>query len=65
MIWAFSSFGLMFFARDLQVRVGVWPLSYWLAAQGLVLLFVALVFVYAIVSNRTEAAKSDSDGPGL
>lgn len=59
-VWALASFGLMYFAQDLQVRVAGSPLSFWLAAQGLVLLFVLLVFVYAIVTNRAEAAQASA-----
>ncbi|MBU3740179.1 MAG: DUF4212 domain-containing protein, partial [Rhodoferax sp.] len=35
--WFLASFGLVFFAEDLQFTVAGWPLGYWLAAQGSVL----------------------------
>ena len=47
LFWAALSFGVCFFARDLQFMVGDWPFGYWLAAQGVVLAFIAIVVVYA------------------
>ena len=46
-IWAALTFGVCFFARDLQFMVGHWPFGYWMAAQGVVLAFIAIVTVYA------------------
>lgn len=53
-VWALVSFGACYFARDLQWPVGPWPLGYWMAAQGAVLVFIALVFVYCWAMNRFE-----------
>lgn len=58
LIWFTVSFGFVFFARDLQFIVLGWPLSFWLAAQGVVLIFVLIVAVYAWGANRIEAAKA-------
>jgi len=52
LIWLLSSFGIMFFARDLQMVVAGWPLSFWFATQGSVLIFIAIVVVFAWVANR-------------
>ena len=52
LVWAFASFGLMFFARDLQMRLGAWPVSFWLASQGLLVVFVLIVFGYAWAANK-------------
>ena len=46
-IWAALTFGVCFFARDLQFMVGHWPFGYWMAAQGVVLAFIAIVVAYA------------------
>jgi cation/acetate symporter len=54
LVWAIASFGLMYFARDLQKLAGTWPFSFWLAAQGIVLVFVLIVGVYAFLANRAE-----------
>ena len=55
LIWLCTSFGPGFFARDLAMVVNGWPLFFWMAAQGSVLVFVAIVVVYAWLMNRWEA----------
>ena len=47
---------MAFFARDLGQTVAGWPLNFWLAAQGSVLVFIGIVVVYAWWMNRHEAA---------
>ena len=55
LLWALVSFGGTYFARDLQLLVfGSWPLGYWIAAQGAVLVFIAIVVVYGWAMNRFE-----------
>ncbi len=56
-VWAAVSFGACYFARDLQQ----WPLpawggslGYWMASQGAVLVFIAIVVLYACVLNRAD-----------
>jgi putative solute:sodium symporter small subunit len=51
-VWATVSFVACFFARDLQFMVAGWPFGYWVAAQGAVLVFIAIVAVYAVVMKR-------------
>lgn len=53
-VWAVSSFGVCYFARDLEFLVAGWPLGYWMAAQGTVLVFLAIVVVHAWAMNRFE-----------
>ena len=50
--WAAVSFGAIFFARDLQFSLGPWPFSYWFAAQGALLAFIAIVVFYAWAMRR-------------
>ena len=55
LLWALVSFGTTYFARDLQTLVwGGWPLGYWMASQGAVLVFMVLVLVYAQAMSRFE-----------
>lgn len=55
LVWVLISFGGTYFARDLQrLIVGSWPVGYWLAAQGAVLSFIAIVLIYAWTMNRFE-----------
>ena len=55
LLWVLVSFVATYFARDLQILVfGGWPLGYWIAAQGAVLVFIAIVVVYAVAMNHFE-----------
>jgi len=58
LIWFLASFGVVFFARDLSQLVAGWPVSYWFSAQGSVLVFIAIIAVFAWVSNRQEPPDS-------
>lgn len=51
-IWFAASFGVVFFSRDLQIVIKGWPVGYWFAAQGSVLIFIAIVVVFAVIANR-------------
>ena len=54
LVWALVSFGVCFFARDLQMAVAGWPIAYWVASQGAVFVFMAVVVVYAGAMTRFE-----------
>jgi len=61
-VWFVISFGCSYFARDLSFMLAGWPFSYWMAAQGAVLGFIAIVVVYATVMRRL--APEDAQEPG-
>lgn len=62
LVWFLSSFGLVFFARDLKYVVAGWPLGFWFAAQGTLLVFIAIIFLFAWVANRADGnGASDFD----
>lgn len=47
-LWLATCFGTVFFARDLaHMSVFGWPLSFYLAAQGASLIFLAILGAYA------------------
>jgi putative solute:sodium symporter small subunit len=61
--WVLSSFGACYFARDLQALMPDWPLAYWFAAQGAVLMFLLIVVVYCLSMDhfeRRDARDSES-----
>jgi putative solute:sodium symporter small subunit len=51
---AAASFGVCYFARDLQFMVGPWPFAFWMAAQGGVIVFIAILAVYAWAMRRLD-----------
>ena len=60
-VWAIVTFGVCWFARDLQFMMGPWPFAYWMAAQGSVLIFIAIVAFYATAMKRL--APEDDEAP--
>jgi putative solute:sodium symporter small subunit len=63
-LWALVTFGFCFFARDLQFMVGGWPFEYWMAAQGALLFFIAIIAFYAAVMKRLSPEDSEPQSPG-
>ena len=48
LLWLATSFGAVFFARELTgLMLFGWPLSFYLAAQGASLVYLAIIGVYA------------------
>ena len=54
LIWGSVTFGVAFFARDLSFNVLDKPFGFWMAAQGSVLVFLVITWVYALLVNRWE-----------
>jgi putative solute:sodium symporter small subunit len=53
-IWFITSFAAAFYARELsQVFLG-WPLSFYISAQGALLVYVLLVWFYARTMRRLD-----------
>lgn len=57
-LWFAVSFGAVFFVRDLQAVVAGWPVGFWFASQGAVLVFIAIVVLFAWRMNRREAPQA-------
>jgi cation/acetate symporter len=53
-LWFAASFGVVFFARDLDRIFSGSPFVYLLTAQGSVFVFIAIVAVFAWVANRRD-----------
>ena len=54
LIWGSITFGVAFFARDLSFTVLDKPFGFWMAAQGSVLIFLAITWIYALLVNHWE-----------
>ena len=57
--WALAAFGWVWFARDLDFKIGDWTVNFWMAAQGSVLVFLLLTVVNAWCINRWEKDLED------
>ena len=63
------TFGSTYFARELNVVIWGWPFSYWMAAQGTLLVYVFIIGIYAWASHRLDVlyglAEAKPDGAAL
>lgn len=56
-LWLATGFGAAFFARELAgLTVFGWPLSFYLAAQGASLVYLAIIGLYCWRMRRYDAA---------
>lgn len=54
LIWFLVSFVLTFFARELSFLFFGWPFSFWMSAQGGLLVYAAIIAYYAWYMNRLD-----------
>ena len=54
MIWFVVTFVVSFFARDLNFTFFGWPFSFWMAAQGSLIVYVAIIWYYAHYMNKLD-----------
>lgn len=62
-LWFAVSFGAVFWARELStVSLWGWPLHFYLAAQGVTLVYLAIVGMYAFAMRRIDKlARAEDD----
>ena len=59
LVWFVVGFVVTWFARDLDFPFFGWPFSFWVAAQGGIILFVVLNAVYARRMARHDRRLAD------
>jgi len=64
-VWAVVGFGLAIFAAPAlnEISLGGVPLGFWMAQQGAIFVFVALIGVYAWTSDRADRAAGLDETP--
>jgi putative solute:sodium symporter small subunit len=55
LLWVSVTFVVPYFALDLRFVLGGWPFSFWMAAQGALVVYLAIVAVYGWLMNRRDA----------
>ena len=60
-IWFFVTFVLGYFARELSFTFFGWPFSFWLGAQGALVVYVLIIGCYAYCMNRLDRQHGLSD----
>jgi putative solute:sodium symporter small subunit len=53
-VWFVVSFVVTWFARDLSFLFFGWPFSFWVAAQGALIVYVLIVWTYARRMDRLD-----------
>jgi putative solute:sodium symporter small subunit len=60
--WLLTTFCIIFFARELSgLTIFGWPLSFYLAAQGASLIYLAIIGFYAWRMRRLERLYRNED----
>ena len=62
LVWFLVGFVITWFARDLDFAFFGWPFSFWVAAQGGVIVFVVLLAVYARRMARNDRRLAHEGG---
>ena len=53
-IWFVVTFGVGYFARDLNFSFMGWPFSFWVGAQGALVIYVLIIGYYAHYMNKLD-----------
>jgi putative solute:sodium symporter small subunit len=53
-IWFIVTFVVGYFARDLNFTFFGWPFSFWVGAQGALVVYVAIIWYYAHYMNKLD-----------
>lgn len=61
LLWFLVTFGLGYFARELSFTFFGWPFSFWVAAQGALVVYLGIVGGYAWFMNRLDEAEGLHD----
>jgi putative solute:sodium symporter small subunit len=56
LVWFAVTFGVAYLARPLSFRFFGWPFSFWVGAQGSLLVYGLLIGCYAWAMDRVDAA---------
>jgi putative solute:sodium symporter small subunit len=54
-VWFTVTFVVSFFARELSFSFFGWPFSFWMGAQGALLVYGAIIWFYARTMDRLDA----------
>jgi len=60
-VWFVVTFGVSYFARVLDFKFFGWPFSFWMGAQGALLVYGLIIGFYAWYMNRMDAKHGVAD----
>lgn len=61
-IWFVVTFVVGYAARDLSFNFFGWPFSFWMGAQGALIVYVILIWYYARTMNRLDREYGVEEG---
>ncbi|PUE51514.1 hypothetical protein B9Z45_14340 [Limnohabitans sp. 2KL-17] len=61
-LWFFVTFVVLFFSRDLTFSFFGWPFSFWVAAQGALVVYCLIIWYYARYMNKLDKEYGVSEG---
>ena len=62
-IWFVATFVVIWFARPLaEIKFFGWPFSFYMAAQGSLIIYVAIIGYYALTMRKMDAEHGVSEG---
>jgi putative solute:sodium symporter small subunit len=53
-LWFVVTYGIAFFGRDLNFNFFGWPFSFWVGAQGALVVYVLIIWFYERYMNRLD-----------
>ena len=54
LVWFVATFGVSFFSRALSFDFFGWPFSFWMGAQGSLVIYVVIIWYYAHYMNKLD-----------
>lgn len=62
-VWFVSTFGISYFARELAtISFFGWPLSFYMAAQGTLVIYLVIIGYYAIKMRKLDLEYDVAEG---
>lgn len=61
-IWFVVTFVVGYFARELSFSFFGWPFSFWVGAQGALVVYVVMIFYYAVKMRRLDEEYGVEEG---
>jgi len=61
-IWFVSTFVMGFFARDLTFNFFGWPFSFYMAAQGSLIIYILIIWYYARAMKKLDEEFGVAEG---
>ncbi len=61
-IWFFVTFVVIYFARELTFSFFGWPFSFWVAAQGALVIYCVIIWFYARYMNKLDIEYGVAEG---